>query len=184
MGKDLVFVGGGHAHLTAMVKLKDYLDRGHRVTLISPIVRHYYSGMGPGMLSGIYAPHEIRFNVKKLVEDRGARFVLGKVIRVDPERRILTLEDKSEVSYHVVSFNTGSFVPLDLIKGSMERVYPVKPHSQSSQGQKGHCRSDRRAEAEVGRTRWRRRRVGTDRKHLEAGERQQGRRVHHVDGRQ
>ncbi len=127
MGKDLVFVGGGHAHLTAMVNLKDYLDRGHRVTLISPIVRHYYSGMGPGMLSGIYAPNEIRFNVKKLVEDRGARFVLGKVIRVDPEKRILTLEDNTEVSYDVVSFNTGSFVPLDLITGSMEHVYPVKP---------------------------------------------------------
>lgn len=127
MGKDLVFVGGGHAHLTALVNLRDYRDRGHRVTLISPIVRHYYSGMGPGMLSGIYAPHEIRFNVKKLVEDRGARFVLGKVVRVDPDRRVLTLDDKSEVPYDVVSFNTGSFVPLDLVKGSMEHVFPVKP---------------------------------------------------------
>ncbi|MDQ7785012.1 MAG: FAD-dependent oxidoreductase [Desulfomonilaceae bacterium] len=127
MGKDLVFVGGGHAHLTALVNLKDYTDRGRRVTLISPVDRHYYSGMGPGMLSGMYAPREIRFDLKKLVEDRGAQFMRGKVVRVHPEKRILDLEDGSRVSYDVVSFNTGSYVPLDLVKGSMEHVFPVKP---------------------------------------------------------
>lgn len=127
MGKDLVLVGGGHAHLTALKNLTDYTSWGHGVTLVSPVVRHYYSGMGPGMLSGTYAPHEIRFNVKKLAEDRGARFVLGRVIRIDPEHRSLGLADGSELSYDVVSFNTGSFVPLDLVKGSTERVYAVKP---------------------------------------------------------
>ena len=113
--------------MTALTKLGDYITRGHRVTLVSPIVRHYYSGMGPGMLSGIYAPHEIRFNVKKLAEDRGAQFVLGKVTRVQPDDQILQLEDGSEVPYDVVSFNTGSYVPLDLITGGMDNVYPVKP---------------------------------------------------------
>ncbi len=127
MGKHLVLVGGGHAHLTVMTNLRDYTERGHRVTLISPVIRHYYSGMGPGMLSGIYAPHEIRFNVKKLVEDRGGECVLGKVKRVDPDGQTLSLEDGSEISYEVVSFNTGSYVPLDLVTGSMDRVYPVKP---------------------------------------------------------
>ncbi|MEJ2716682.1 MAG: FAD-dependent oxidoreductase [Deltaproteobacteria bacterium] len=127
MGKDLVFVGGGHAHLTALMHLGDYVGKGYRVTLISPVVRHYYSGMGPGMLSGMYAPHEIRFNVKKLAEDRGGKFVLGRVVRVDSGRRALTLEDGSECPYDVVSFNTGSVVPCDLVKGSMEHVFPVKP---------------------------------------------------------
>jgi NADH dehydrogenase FAD-containing subunit len=127
MGKDLVFVGGGHAHLTSLINLTDYTGRGHRVTLVSPIVRHYYSGMGPGMLSGIYAPHEIRFNVKKLVEDRGARFVQGRVTTVDPEKQLIKLEDNSEISYDVVSFNTGSYVPVDLFTRPLDRVYPVKP---------------------------------------------------------
>lgn len=127
MGKKLVFVGGGHAHLTALVNLKDYIDRGHGVTLISPVERHYYSGMGPGMLSKIYEPHEIRFNVKKLAESRGATFTLGKVENADPGNQVLKLEDGQEVPYDVVSFNTGSFAPLDLVKGSMDGVYPVKP---------------------------------------------------------
>ncbi len=127
MGKKLVFVGGGHAHLTALVNLKDYIDRGHDVTLISPVERHYYSGMGPGMLSKIYEPHEVRFNVKKLAENRGARFILGKVEKADPGAQALKLEDGQEVSYDVVSFNTGSYAPLDLVKGAMDGVYPVKP---------------------------------------------------------
>ncbi|MBS1127078.1 MAG: FAD-dependent pyridine nucleotide-disulfide oxidoreductase family protein [Nitrospirae bacterium] len=57
MKKHLVFVGGGHAHLTALLHLKDYVDCGHRVTLISSSDYHYYSGMGPGMLSGIALRH-------------------------------------------------------------------------------------------------------------------------------
>ena len=75
MGKHLVFVGGGHAHLTALVRLKEYIRRGHKVTLISPSPYQYYSGMAPGMLSGIYRPQEVRFHVRKLAEDRGAEFI-------------------------------------------------------------------------------------------------------------
>ncbi|MBI5568694.1 MAG: FAD-dependent oxidoreductase [Desulfomonile tiedjei] len=127
MGKDLVFAGAGHAHLTALVNLADYVQRGHRVTVIGPIERHYYSGMGPGMLSGIYAPREIRFDIRRLAEDRGARFVQGRVTRVDPANRVLTLDDGAEIPYDVVSFNIGSFVPADLVDGPMRNVFPVKP---------------------------------------------------------
>jgi NADH dehydrogenase FAD-containing subunit len=56
MGNHLVLVGGGHAHLTVLLHLSDYVQGGHRVTLVGPSPYHYYSGMGPGMLSGIYPP--------------------------------------------------------------------------------------------------------------------------------
>jgi len=52
MSKHLVFVGGGHAHLTSLKDLSSIRERGHRVTLISPSPYHYYSGMGSG--SGIF----------------------------------------------------------------------------------------------------------------------------------
>jgi NADH dehydrogenase FAD-containing subunit len=108
MAKELVLVGGGHAHLTALLKLREFIDRGHRVTLIGPSPIHYYSGMGPGMLSGIYKPNEISFNVRKMAEDRGAVFVEGRVIRVDASRRILNIHSGEEIGYDVVSFNVGS----------------------------------------------------------------------------
>jgi len=127
MPKHLVFVGGGHAHLTALKSLRDTVRAGHRVTLIAPSPYHYYSGMGPGLLSGIYRPAEARFHVKKMAEDRGATFLEDRVVLVDPVRRTLVLGAGAEVRYDVVSFNTGSEVPLDLLHPSGQNVFPVKP---------------------------------------------------------
>ena len=128
MGKHLVFVGGGHAHLTSLKNLCNFIRLNHQVTLISLSAHHYYSGMGPGMLSGIYRPQEVRFHVKKLVEDRGGRFMEDKVTRIDPIGRLLFLHSGKEVNYDIVSFNTGSEVPAEsLIPTPRDNVFPVKP---------------------------------------------------------
>jgi NADH dehydrogenase FAD-containing subunit len=127
MPKHLVFVGGGHAHLTALLRLRDYVRAGHRITLIGPSPYHYYSGMGPGLLSGIYRPAEVRFHVKKMAEDRGGTFLEDRVVTVDPVRRSLLLASGREVRYDVVSFNTGSEVPAVLFDPPTDCVYPVKP---------------------------------------------------------
>ena len=127
MKKHLVLVGGGHAHLTVLKHLDRFIDIDHSVTLISPTTHHYYSGMGPGLLAGTYRPQEVRFHVKKMAEDRGAEFILGKVNRVAPGDRVLYTEAEEKIEYDVVSFNTGSQVPLDGISDSAKEVYPVKP---------------------------------------------------------
>jgi NADH dehydrogenase FAD-containing subunit len=127
MSKHLVFVGGGHAHLSALVSLGDYMKGGDLVTLISPSGCHYYSGMGPGLLSGIYKPWQTRFNVRKMVENRGGGFIEGSVKKIDPRNRMLFLEDGSEVCYDIASFNTGSEVPLGGLGSRDEFVIPVKP---------------------------------------------------------
>ncbi len=128
MGKSLVFVGGGHAHLTSLKNISQFKKLGHQVTLISSSPYHYYSGMGPGMLSGIYHPWEVRFHVKKLAEDRGAAFIKGKVIKVDPLQRLLFLDPGEKVHYDVVSFNIGSEVPVEILTRSpADNLLPVKP---------------------------------------------------------
>ena len=128
MGKHLVFVGGGHAHLTALVRANEFIQRGHEVTLISPSAYQYYSGMAPGMLSGIYRPQEIRFHVQKLVEERGAQFIGDSVKAIDPGGRFLALESGRRISYDVVSFNTGSEVPVEKsFIAKAENVFTVKP---------------------------------------------------------
>ena len=60
MGKKLVLVGGGHAHMVTLANLHAFVDKGHDVTVIQPSEHHYYSGMGPGMLGKVYAPEDIR----------------------------------------------------------------------------------------------------------------------------
>lgn len=128
MRKNLVLVGGGHAHLTVLLNLANYVQRGHRVTIIGPSPYHYYSGMGPGMLSGIYRPREVRFHVKKMVQDRGGTFLEDRVMRIDAGNRILFLQSEKQIPYDVVSFNTGSEIPLHLILSTkQENIIPVKP---------------------------------------------------------
>lgn len=127
MGRHLVLIGGGHAHLTALLNLDAAARAGHRATLVSASQYQYYSGMGPGMLSGRYRPEETRFNIRKMAEDRGAAFVQGRVIRIDPGRRVLYLEGGEEIGYDVASFNTGSDIPVEDIGISGGKVFTVKP---------------------------------------------------------
>jgi NADH dehydrogenase FAD-containing subunit len=128
VGKDLVFVGGGHAHMTSLKNLSHFMQLGHHVTLISSSPYHYYSGMGPGMLSGIYHPWEVHFHVKRLVEDRGATFIKGRAIKVDPLEHLIFLDSGEKVRYDVASFNTGSEVPVELLTKTEENnLFPVKP---------------------------------------------------------
>ena len=127
MSRHLVLVGGGHAHMTVMLNLADFVKRGHRVTLVSPSPYHYYSGMGPGLLGGTYRPQQVRFHIRKMVEKRGASFVEDRVISIDAEGRRLCLKSGAELDYDIASFNTGSGVPLDKTGAEKDGVVPVKP---------------------------------------------------------
>lgn len=127
MTKHLVLVGAGHAHMTVLKRLAEFTAAGQRVTVIGPGPLHYYSGMGPGMLSGIYRPEEIRFNVEQMAVARGAKFIEDTVVRVDPHRKELHLQNSEPIAYDVVSFNTGSGVSIDERIAGHEAVFPVKP---------------------------------------------------------
>jgi NADH dehydrogenase FAD-containing subunit len=127
MSKHLVIVGGGHAHLTLLANLSQCVARGHRVTVVNRSAYHYYSGMGPGMLAGTYRPQDVRFNIKKMVEDRGAAFIEDAVVRIDARDRLLHLASGETLPYDVVSFNTGSDVPAVIPGASGPTVFPVKP---------------------------------------------------------
>jgi len=127
MGKHLVLVGGGHAHMVTLANLHKFVEKGHNITVIGPSPYHYYSGMGPGMLGKIYKPDDIRFATKHMVEKQGGTFLLGKVVRVDPVEKTLFLESGETVPYDVLSFNAGSYVPVSNVKDNGQDIYSVKP---------------------------------------------------------
>jgi len=137
MGKHLVLIGAGHAHLTCLKSLRDFTARGHEVTVIGPDTHHYYSGMGPGMLGQTYSPKEIRFNSQRMAEGGGARFVKGIVSQVQPGERKLVLASGEEIPYDVVSFNIGSGIPKDKVTIQQDTgVFTVKPIEQLLRAQK------------------------------------------------
>jgi len=136
MAKQLVLAGGGHAHLVTLANIHEIKEKGFEVVVIGPSIHHYYSGMGPGMLGRTYSPEEIRFATKHVVEKQGGRFVLGSVTHVDPEKRTVYLESGETISYDVISFNTGSYVPQTLVTKDDGDIFTVKPIEKLIQAQK------------------------------------------------
>ncbi|MDY6990607.1 MAG: FAD-dependent oxidoreductase [Thermodesulfobacteriota bacterium] len=127
MAKHLVLVGGGHAHMVTLANLHKFIERGHRVTVIGPSPYHYYSGMGPGMLSRSYSPEQIRFATRHVVEKQGGTFLLGRAVRVDGGKKTIHLQSGETIAYDVVSFNVGSYVPRTIVTDGADTVFAVKP---------------------------------------------------------
>ena len=127
MQKRLVLIGGGHAHMVTLANLHTIVGKGHAVTVIGPSDHHYYSGMGPGMLSGTYRPAEIRFATRHVVKKQGAMFVKDQAIGIDPDKKMVLLKNHAPVAYDVLSCNAGSYVPQPDIEGDLADIFPVKP---------------------------------------------------------
>ena len=136
MAKKLLLAGGGHAHMMLLANIGSLTTEGHEVTVVQPSDHHYYSGMGPGMLSGFYTADDIRFNTRFVVERQGGRFIRDKVIRIDADNRFAELESGIRQEYDVLSCNTGSFVPFDAIEGKTDKIFSAKPIERLQEAQK------------------------------------------------
>lgn len=123
----LVLVGGGHAQLETLRNLPDIVDRGHRVTLVADSPHHFYSGMGPGLLGGMYEPQALRFDVRRRARNAGASFLHDAAVGIDPDARTVRLESGDAVTYDVVSFCIGSHVATSSLGAEDPDVFTVKP---------------------------------------------------------
>lgn len=127
MAKHLVLIGGGHAHMVTLAKLHTFIQRGHRVTVIGPSDHHYYSGMGPGMLGKTYAPADIRFKTRHVVEKQGGTFIRDKAVDILAGEKKAVLASGETIGYDVISFNAGSHVPRLDVPEDARDIYAVKP---------------------------------------------------------
>ena len=125
MGKRVVLLGAGHAHLHVARHAATFTERGHELLVVAP-GPFWYSGLATGMLGGDYPPELDQVDVASLVTSTGGRFIQGSAVRVDPASRLVHLEAGEPVSYDVLSVNLGSEPP-DIPGDDGERVYRVKP---------------------------------------------------------
>ena len=79
--RDLVLVGGGHAH--ALVLKSWGMDPlfGARLTVINPGPMAPYTGMLPGYVAGHYKRDEIEIDLVRLCRHAGARLIFDKIGR-------------------------------------------------------------------------------------------------------
>lgn len=126
----LVVAGAGHAHLAILDDLEKLRKAGLTVTVIGPSRHHYYSGMGPGLLSGRYTPEQGRFDVQEMTESRGGQFIMEKVARLRPKES--SAEDTALAASHenaagVVELASGKLVPYDILSCNLGSLSPPLP---------------------------------------------------------
>ena len=87
--KDIVLIGGGHAHVDVLRSFGMFPIKGARLTLISPEIDTPYSGMLPGLIAGHYTFDEAHIDLGPLARFAGARYIATHVTGIDAERRLI-----------------------------------------------------------------------------------------------
>ena len=88
--RDLVLVGGGHAHVFVLKRIAMRPVAGLRVTLISREVHTPYSGMLPGLIAGHYTWDEILIVLAPRCAAAGVRLIAGTVHVLDLDAQTLS----------------------------------------------------------------------------------------------
>ncbi|KAG7667090.1 putative Selenide, water dikinase [Nannochloris sp. 'desiccata'] len=127
--KDLVLVGGGHAHVQVLRRFGMKPIPGLRVTLITPDVQTPYSGMLPGYVSGFYTYDDCHIDLVRLARFANARLIHATARGVDLSSQEVLLVDRPSLQYDILSLNIG-IAPSTLdIPGAAQYTVPVKPIS-------------------------------------------------------
>jgi selenide, water dikinase len=126
--RDLLLIGGGHAHavLLRMWGMKPL--PGVRLTLVNPEPTAPYTGMLPGFVAGHYRREELDIDLVRLARFAGARLVLDRVIGLDPETGVARLEGRPDIAFDIASVDIGitSGMPAEA-EGSISPAKPLGP---------------------------------------------------------
>ena len=125
--KDLVFVGGGHAHALVLLRWAMQPLAGVRLTVINPGPAAPYTGMLPGLIAGHYQRDEIMIDLVRLARQAGARAILDRATGIDRARRLVHLAGRPPVAYDLLSLDIGIGSDLPDIPGYAEHAVAAKP---------------------------------------------------------
>lgn len=106
--RQIVLVGGGHAHMQVIKALTRAAVPNYSVTLIDPSPTPCYSGMVPGCVSGLYTQDQTKIQLAPLAAWAGIDYRKASVIDICPEEQTMTLSDSSIIKYDVASLDIGS----------------------------------------------------------------------------
>jgi selenide, water dikinase len=126
VGKSLVLVGGGHAHVHVLRTFGRKPLAGVRLTLVTRDLETPYSGMLPGLVAGIYTRDESHIDLRRLARFAGAELIHATAAGLDPGAKTLLCAGRPPVPYDIVSLDTGAGPSLAL-PGAAAAGIPIKP---------------------------------------------------------
>jgi len=105
--RDLVLVGGGHAHALVLRMWGMNPLPGVRLTVINPGPVAPYTGMLPGHVAGHYSRDDLMIDLVRLARFAGARIVLDRAVGLDRAAGRVLLAGCNSVRYDVASLDVG-----------------------------------------------------------------------------
>lgn len=125
--KDVVLIGGGHAHaLVAKIWAMAPLA-GVRLTLINPNPAAPYTGMLPGHIAGHYTHSEMMIDLVRLARHAGARLILDRATDIDRAGKQVLLASGRAVPYDLCSIDIGIASDLPRVAGFAAHGHAAKP---------------------------------------------------------
>lgn len=125
--RDLVLIGGGHAHALVLRMWGMKPVAGVRLTLINPGPTAPYSGMLPGHIAGHYAREELDIDLVRLARFANARLILAPATDIDPAARTVTVEGRGPIRYDVASIDVGIHAEMPDLPGFSQHATGAKP---------------------------------------------------------
>lgn len=137
--RDIVLIGGGHAHALVLRMWGMNPLAGARLTVINPLPTAAYSGMLPGHIAGHYPRAALQLDLVKLARHAGARLVLGHAVAIDRAARLVQVPGRPPIAYDIASIDTGITARMPEIPGFAEHAVPVKPLDAFADAWEAYC---------------------------------------------
>ncbi|MCA3442236.1 MAG: selenide, water dikinase SelD [Rhodobacter sp.] len=125
--RDLVLIGGGHAHALVLRMWGMAPLAGVRLTLINPDPVAPYTGMLPGCIAGHYPRDAMMIDLVRLARCAGARLILGRAEGIDRTARQVIVSGRAPVAYDVASLDIGITSDLPDLPGFAAHGLAAKP---------------------------------------------------------
>ncbi len=125
--KEVVLIGGGHAHALVLRRWGMNPVPGARVTVINPAPSAPYTGMLPGHVAGHYARDDLEIDLVRLARFAGARIVFGLVEAIDRQAKRVHIAGRPAMAYDIASIDIGITSDMPDIAGFSEHAVAAKP---------------------------------------------------------